>query len=195
MELIPESGNSRLTAVLLLAILAIVVYLLFFHWFFLRHVEYSGELASLKDQLGRFQTVAAQREFMENRLREIREGREDSNLFLAEQDFNEAAAAMSDRLSRMVSTEAEDSCQIVSRQPVRPRAQERYERVTVNVRMRCGSDDLLKILYRLESAIPMVMVDDLNVLRPRARRRRGQGGETEVADMLDIRFNMSGYLK
>ena len=115
-------------------------------------------------------------------------------LFLTGADFNEAAAAMSDRLSGMVQTQADDDCQIVSRQPVRPRVQERYVRVTVNVRMRCRAEDMLKILHRLESATPMVMVDDLNVVRPRARSRANRN-QPAVADTLDIRFNMSGYLR
>ena len=91
---------------------------------------------------------------------EIRESRDDADLFLSEGDFNEAAAAMSDRLGRMVEAQAEGECQIVSRQPVRPRVQERFQRVTVNVRMRCHAEDMLKILYRLEAEVPMVLVDD-----------------------------------
>jgi general secretion pathway protein M len=71
--------------------------------------------------------------------------------------------------------------------------QERYERVTVNVRMRCQPADLLQILYRLESEIPMMIVEDLNIIRPRARRRVGNT-LVEAAETLDIRFNMSGYL-
>ena len=193
MRAVAEGGDSRLTAVLLLVIAAIGVYLLCFHWFLLRHAEYAADLDGLREQLARFEAVAAQREPLEGQLRAIREGREDSSLFLSEADFNEAAAAMSDRLNNMVSTLAGDDCQIVSRQPVRPRAQERYERVTVNVRMRCQSDDMLKILYRLESATPMVIVDDLNIVRTRARRSRG--GEAPGADPLDIRFNMSGYIR
>jgi general secretion pathway protein M len=193
MQILQQEQGSKTTAVLLLVIAVILAYLLFFHWFIIRHVGYAAELADLREQLGRFETVAAQRETMEQKLVEIRDGREDSNLFLSGADFNEAAAAMSDRLSRMVQTQAEDDCQIVSRQPVRPRVQERYERVTVNVRMRCGAEDMLKILYRLESATPMVMVADLNVIRPRARRRAGN--QDEIAETLDIRFNMSGYLR
>ena len=194
MQALAREQGSRTTAVLLLVIAALLLYLVFFHWFIVRHVDYAAELADLSEQLGRFQSVAAQREPMEAKLKEIRDGREDSNLFLTGADFNEAAAAMSDRLSRMVETLAEDDCQIVSRQPVRPRAQERYERVTVNVRMRCRAEDMLKILHRLESATPMIMVDDLNVVRPRARSRANRN-QPAVADALDIRFNMSGYLR
>ncbi len=193
MQLLPEQKNSRLTATLLLIISLIMIYLLVFHWFFVRHGEYASELESLRDQLSRFESVAAMRENTEDRLQSIRDSREDASLFLDEPDFNEAAAAMSDRLGQMVRTQAEQDCQIVSRQPVRSRVQERYERVTVNVRMRCQPSDLLQIMYRLESEVPMMIVDDLNIIRPRTRRRTG-GDIVETAASLDIRFNMSGYL-
>lgn len=193
MELLPAQQNSRTTAILVLVIAAILVYLLAFHWFFLQHRDYAAELADLREQLGRFEAVAALRETAEQQLLRIRTSREDANLFLAEGDFNEAAAAMSERLGQMVRTQAEANCQIVSRQPVRPRVQERYERVTVNVRMRCQPEDLLNILYRLESEVPMMIIEDLNIIRPRARRRVG-AEVVETAESLDIRFNMSGYL-
>lgn len=193
MQLLPDQKNARMTAVLLLIIAAILVYLLLFHWFLMRHRDYAVELADLREQLARFESVAMLRESAEQQLQDIRASREDASLFLAEADFNEAAAAMSERLGQMVRTQAEADCQIVSRQPVRPRVQERYERVTVNVRMRCQPADLLQILYRLESEIPMIIVEDLNIIRPRARRRVGNT-VVEAAETLDIRFNMSGYL-
>ncbi|MFT5140211.1 MAG: general secretion pathway protein M [Lysobacterales bacterium] len=193
MQLLPDQRNSKMTAILLLVIAVIMVYLLMFHWFFIRHGEYSSELGDLREQLARFESVAAKRESTEDRLQSIRSSRKDASLFLNEQDFNEAAAAMSDRLGEMVRTQAEQDCQIVSRQPVRSRVQERYAKVTVNVRMRCQPADLLQIMYRLETEVPMVIVDELNIIRPRARRRTG-GTVVEIAESLDIRFNMSGYL-
>ena len=194
MQLIPDEQNARSTAILLLVVALILVYIIGFHWFVKRHLEYADELSGLREQLARFEAVAAQKDSLQAQLAQIRESRDDAQLFLGEADFNEAAAAMSDRLGRMVQTQADDSCQIVSRQPVRPRVQQRFQQVTVNVRMRCSGEDLLKILYRLESDVPMVIVDDLNILRPRVRRRVG-GQIIEVAEELDVRFIMSGYLR
>ena len=193
MQLVPEQQNSRLTAILLLVVAALVVYLVAFHWFFVRHLEYSEELAQLRENLGRFQAVVAQREGLQQQLAAIRSSDSDEALFLAQPDFNEAAAEMSERLGQMVEAQSDGSCQIVSRQPVRPRVQERFQRVTVNVRMRCMGENTLEILHRLESENPMVIVEDLNVIRPRARRRNDE--ETATAAALDVRFNMSGYLK
>ena len=194
MALALEVGNSRLTAVLLFVIAVILVYLLGFHWFILRHMEYSEEISELTEQLGRFQRVAAQREQVENQLQALQGRRSESNLFLEEGDFNEAAAAMSERLNQMVSTQADENCQIVSRQPVRAREVERFEKVTVNVRMRCDVEDLTQVLYSLETGVPMIIADEVTVIKPRARRRT-QNQAAPAAEALDIRFNMSGYLR
>ncbi len=195
MELVPDQKNGRLTAILLLVIALILVYLLAFHWFFQRHAADAEMLADLQQQLARFQAVASQREPLSAQLAEIRNSRGDAELFLPEENFNEAAAALSERLGQTVKTQADESCRIVSRQPVRARAEERYERVTVNVRMRCYGEDLLKVLYQLETGVPMVLIGDLNVLRPRATRRNRGANQPAPQQPLDVRFNMSGYLK
>lgn len=189
-----EPGNSRRTAIMLAVIAVILVYLLGFHWFIIRHIDYGDEISELATQLGRFQRVAAQREQVEGQLASLQGRRSESNLFLEEGDFNEAAAGMSERLNQMVSTQASDTCQIVSRQPVRARVVERFEKVTVNVRMRCDIEDLMKVLYQLETGVPMIYVEELTVIKPRARRRTRNQESVSISE-LDVRFNMSGYLR
>jgi general secretion pathway protein M len=157
-------------------------------------MEYAEEIGDLRTQLSRFQTVASQRESLQAQLGRIRNSQTDEGLFFEYPSFDEAAAALSGNIGDMVRMQADDSCQIVSRQPVRPRVQERFEKVTVNVRMRCDAEDFLQVLYGMETGIPLMLVDDLNVIRPRtsSRNRRQQ---TRSQGALDIRFNVSGYLK
>ena len=194
MALVAEQGNNRLAAILLFVITVILVYLLCFHWFILRHRDYGTEISELSGQLGRYQRVAAQKTQYESLLQDLENRQSDESLFLGGGDFNEAAAEMSERLGQMINTQAEDTCQIVSRQPVRPRVQERFQKVTVNVRMRCGIEDLKKVLYSLETSVPMVIADEITVIKPRTRRRRSKNQDAQVQTALDIRFNMSGYL-
>jgi general secretion pathway protein M len=101
---------------------------------------------------------------------------------------------MSERLNQMVSGQADESCQIVSRQPVRAREVESFEKVTVNVRMRCSVEDMMSVLYSLETGVPLIIVEELTILKPRARRQAAdQPGTSQQS--LDVRFNMSGYLR
>lgn len=195
MRLVPEQQNARLTAVLLLVVALIMIYLLGFHWFVKRHAAYAGELNDLEEQLGRFEAVAAQSEPLQAQLAVIRESRDDADLFLAGDDISEAGAAMGERLKQIVAAEAEGDCLIRSTTPTRPGVQERFRRVTVDVRMRCEGEDLLRVQYRLESEVPMVLVESININRPRNRRRRAGGEVVEVARPLEIQFEMSGYLQ
>ena len=194
MQVIPDQKNAKSTAIMLLVIASLLVYLLVFHWFILRHGEYAEEIGDLRDQLNRFQTVASQREGLQADLGEIRSSQKDLDLFLEDPEFDQAAAAMSSSIGNMVRAQAGDTCQIVSRQPVRPKVQERFQKVTVNVRMRCDARDFLKILYAMETGTPLMLVDDLNIIRPRTRRRT-RGAEPAAQGALDVRFNVSGYLK
>lgn len=194
MQVIPDQRNSKATALMILVIAVLLVYLLLFHWFVLRHVEYAEEIDELRLQLNRFQAVASQRESFQAQLSQIRSSQNDEGLFFEYPSFDEAAAALSGNIGDMVRTQADDSCQIVSRQPVRPRVQERFEKVTVNVRMRCDAEDFLQILFSMETGMPLMLVDDLNIIRPRTSgRTRGQ--QVQAQGDLDIRFNVSGYLK
>ena len=68
------------------------------------------------------------------------------------------------------------------------------QKVTVNVRMRCDSEDFLRILHGMETGVPLMLVDDLNIIRPRVTRRTSSS-PTQTPGELDIRFNVSGYLK
>ncbi len=193
MQVIPDQRNSKTTALMLLLIAVLLVYLLLFHWFVLRHQEYAQEIGDLRTQLNRFQTVASQRESLQTRLSQIRGSQKDADLFFEYPEFDEAAAAMSGSIGDMVKSLADESCQIVSRQPVRPRVQERFQKVTVNVRMRCDAEDFLQILYRMETGMPLMLLDNLNIIRPRTRRR--SAAKVVEQGKLDIRFNVSGYLK
>lgn len=191
-----ESGDGKLTAILLLAVVLLLVYLSCFHWFILRQLEYGADISQLSEHLERFERVAAQKSHYEDQLLSLQNRKSDENLFLEGGDFNEAAAQMSERLGQMISTQADEACQIVSRQPVQPRVQERFQKVTVNVRMRCSIEDLQKVLYGLESGVPIVIADEVTVIKPRARRRTGkQRNVAPSVAALDIRFNMSGYLR
>ena len=194
MQVLPDQRNSKTTALMLLVIAIILVYLLMFHWFVLRHLDYADEIGDLRTQLSRFQTVASQRDSLQTQLGQIRNSQSDEGLFFDYPSFDEAAAALSGNIGDMVRTQADESCQIVSRQPVRPRVEERFEKVTVNVRMRCDAIDFLQVLYGMETGMPLMLVDDLNIIRPRTSSRN-RSRQVKPQGSLDIRFNVSGYLK
>jgi general secretion pathway protein M len=84
-------------------------------------------------------------------------------------------------------------CAISNRSPVESPSRERFAKVTVQVRMRCGNPELAAVLHALESESPRLFVDNLNILSQGffflPGQNRGQGGG------LDVSFDLYGYLR
>ena len=59
--------------------------------------------------------------------------------------------------------------------------------------MRCEIDDLSKVFYNLEAETPYVFIDNVSIYRQISRRRRGS--ETVQQRILDVRFDLSGYIR
>ena len=196
MQLLPTDTDSRLLPVALLLISLILVYMLGFHWFVVRHGELGDEIDSLESRYRTMKAVTLQREVLAGQLGKLNSAQLDLDLFLPEANVNAASAGMTDRLKQIISAEADDrsTCNVVSSQPVRSRVEERFQRASVNIRMNCNIPDFVKVLYKLESSRPMMLVEDLNLYKITPRRTRGKAAEVS-ATRLDIRFNLTGYLR
>lgn len=194
MELLPQKGNGRLMAVALVIVAGLLIYGVFFHWFVVRHMALSEEVDLLSKNLAGFRAQAAQRPQLEEAVEQVRRASTANNLFLKEDSFNLAAAEMIRRLKELVNNRnsemGDQGCQVISTQNVRSREVERFERVTVKVRMRCELEDLAPVLYELENGTPLMFVDAVNIYQQRSRSR--SGGLTQT---LDVRFDYHGYLR
>ncbi len=195
-QLLPDKEKQRPLAYMLLVVTAILVYWIGFHWFFQRHAELSEEMDQLRASEARFQGMIAQRERLEEELSRVRQFEADSDLFLKQASASLGSAELTNRLKELIrlhASEGEQNCQVISNQLMRGRVQEPFERVTNKVRLRCELEDLSKVLYHLENGTPYVFVDELSIYRHVTRRRRGR--ETVEQRTLDVRFDLSGYLK
>ncbi|MCF6225640.1 MAG: type II secretion system protein GspM [Xanthomonadales bacterium] len=196
MQFLPTDSDSRLLPVALLLISLILVYMLGFHWFVLRHATLNDDIGSLESRYTSMKAVTLQRETLAEQLGKLRTTQQELDLFLPEVNANAAAAGMTDRLKQVISSEADDrsSCNVVSSQPVRTRLEERFQRSSVNIRMNCNIPDFVKVLYKLESQRPMMLVEELNLYKITPRRTRGKTVEATTT-RLDIRFNLTGYIR
>ena len=195
MKLLPDAEQSRPLAIGLLIVAVILVYLAGFHWFVVRQLDLGAEIDRLEQQIARFKATVARREPVEQRLAELRREQMGSALFLAGDDPNIAAAELIRELRDWVQQHATDqeTCSIVSSQPRRATEPERFQQVSVSVRMSCPLDDFLRVLYDMENSVPLVFVDNLLMSqRYTASQRSRVRGNTY--GQLDIRFDMIGYI-
>jgi len=194
-KLLPDPRQSRPLAIGLLAVAAMLVYFLFFHWFVVKHVRLGGEIDQLEDQIARYKGTVELAEPMRERLNELRASQMDSALFLAGEDANIATAELIRMLRDWVERSAGDAelCNITNTSPRRYTDPERFRSVRVNVRMQCPLDDFMRILYEMETGVPLVFVDNMMINQRLTPDQRGRRASTPYGQ-LDIRFEMYGYL-
>lgn len=187
--------DGRLLAVILLLIVLMLVYLIGVHWWFVApQLQYRADMQDLREEQLRFHQIAAQRPDIEKRLVEVHAYESGNQAFLDESDPNAASAGLIQRLKQAMTEHAKDEnrCQLVSQQGYNGGEDELYRRVTIQVRLRCDLEPLAAVLYDLENGKPYLFVDQLMIYRQRVYRR---AGSKETSSPLDVRFNLSGYLR
>ena len=115
--------------------------------------------------------------------------------FLPEATPELATAGLVQRLEAVVAqaSPGNRSCAITNRSPLSDqRPAERFVRVTVQVRLRCGTAELASVLHALESGSPRVFVENLNILAQRYFYMPGQGKAQSGG--LDVSFDLYGYI-
>jgi len=193
----PEHRNSRFLAVVLALIVVLLGYLVFVHWWFVApHAEIATQMDDLRDQQQRFAGILAQKPLIEKRLAEVRTYEQNNQAFLADADANSAFSDLTQRLKQVIGARAknENQCAIVSNSNFKGGEEELYERVTIQVRMRCALEPFAAILYDLENSNPYLFVDQLMIYR-QFGGYVPPGQKQKQTSALEIRFNLSGYLR
>jgi len=198
MKLLPDNENSKILPLGLFIIVVILIYFVGFHWFVIRHIDYGNELSEMEDQYQRFHATAAKRETLATRLGDLQGSAQEAEYFLAGENASLAAAQLTNLLKELLAARVNpDYCMLVSNQTVRNRDEQRFEKVAVNMRLRCHMSEFVKVLHSIESSVPMLFVEDLNIFKLAVRQSaRNRGNQAAGADnlSLDIRFNLAGYL-
>ncbi len=194
-QLLPDKERQKPLAYLLLVVVLIVFYYVLIQPHVLRHMELNDAIGQMRSSEARYRAAIAQRPELEQRIAQVRQGQRNSDLFLEQQNANLASSELTTRLKEVINTSADnpDNCQVLSQQNVRAPDEEQFERVTIKVRMRCEVADLSRVLYQLENGRPYLFVDNVTLYRQVTRRR--QGRELVEEKMLDVRFDLFGYLR
>lgn len=204
MRLLPHPRSSRFLAVTLFLITVSLVYLLGIHWGFVApKLELHAQMNELREQQLRFHQTSQQRAQIEKRLAEVRSFEQNNQAFLPVADDHSAFSDLNQRLKQAVTAHAPDSnrCTIngISNQSTgRSAEEETYQRVSIQVSMRCDLEPFADILYDLENSNPYLFVDQLMIYKQQQRGRYLPPGSKQPQSFpsyLDIRFSLSGYLR
>ena len=190
-----QPKDGRFLAVVLLLCVLLLIYLVGVHWWFVApHLQLRGEMGDLREQQLRYRQIADEKPEIDKRLAEVKAYEQGNQAFLSEADANAASAALIQRLKQSMSDHAKDEsrCQNVGTQAYNGGEEELYKRVTVQARLKCDLEPLAALLYDLENGKPYLFVDQVMIYK---QQTYTPPGAKAVAVPLDVRFNLSGYLR
>ena len=194
MSNVPVSNRDRWLALGLLAAALALAYAVLIHpWFTVPMREVDSRIDTARERELRLRMQIKQAPVVQRRLQQARVELARTPGFLPERSPELATAALVQRLETVVSqaSPGRRACEITNRSPLQEPSREKYARVTVQVRLRCGTPELANVLHSLEGGTPRLFVGNLNVLGQRVFFNPGQAG---MQGGLDVSFDLYGYL-
>lgn len=198
MTVVVVSERERWIALGIAGVAVLLAYALLIHpWWTVPMQETNARIAQLQERDQRLQAQLAQQGLVQKRLQQAQQALASQPGFLPEPTVELATAGLVQRLETVVAqaSPGHRSCAISNRSPVPQQAKEAYTRVTVQVRLRCGTPELTAVLHALEAGAPRLFIENLNVLAQRffftGAAAEGGGGDGG----LDVSFDLVGYLR
>jgi general secretion pathway protein M len=105
---------------------------------------------------------------------------------------NEPALASAELQRRVKLVIEQSGATIVSSQMLGEKNQKQVEQVLLRVQMRCGVEELQKVLHTLEAQSPVLLLDNILIgARPAGGVIQGKGPASQ--QQLDVRFDVAGF--
>lgn len=189
----PPARDRWLALALLLIVLGLAYLLLVHPWFTVPWRAIDQEIVALQERQQRVQAQLDQQPQVEARLREVRDSLRQRPGFLGESTAEGAAAALGARVQDAVlsASPGNQACVVSNRTPMPDnRSDATHTRVAMQVRLRCGVEEMANVLHTLETGSPRLFVENLNILA-----QRFQQSPDEAGTGLDVSFELVGYLQ
>ena len=187
-ERLPRVQRRILAVLLVLVFLTVIVRVLVVPiW-----TTYFGNrnaIAQSEDDIARYSRLSAQLDALQSAVGELQQIDDLARFVLAQESEPLAAAALQERVKSVVTSSGGT---LTSTQVLPPVSEQGFKRIIVNVRMAVSIDALQRVLYMLESDLPYLLADEIVILSRGARKRRRT---KQAADLLDVRFNLYGYMR
>ena len=190
----PTPWISRLTALLLLALVLFGVYLFLVEPLVVGYGAIDRETDDAQEQLAHFERLAAMRPAVAQQLHQVDSQQTAQGYYLSGGTDALAAAGLQDRINALV---AANGGTLRSTQPMPGVEEQGFRRITLKVQLTVTTEELFDTLYELESGAPILFVEDLDIQSRIVRRPTGDtagANESQPITLLAVAFDLSGYL-
>jgi general secretion pathway protein M len=180
----------RLIAVALLVAAVALPYRLIVQPLLQSYDERADAAATQHDLLARYRNLANSRAQLRARLQEIQAEPSSQAGYLT----GESETLVAAELQNLVRTTVErNGGRLESTQILAPVSEGAFRRVALRVRMSTDTDGLFRILYDVESTLPYLFLDGLDIASRERRARRSISGPEGSA--LSVGYDVYGYMR
>ena len=187
------SQMHRLAALLLLALMMGLFYMLVDRVWIGQYRLYQTNAERQQDRLHNLQRLATARPELEKAIQSIRDDQRTAAYFLPPAPPTLAAADLQQRVKSLVEGSGGS---LLSVQALPAVEEGGVVRVAVSIALQGNVDSLQKMLHSLESQVPLLFVDNLEVTARQFRPRLPDGSVAPYTRIqLNGQFEVSGYLR
>ena len=182
---------------LLLVALALAYFVLVHPWWTVPMREAGAGIETMQQRELRARMQLQQAGDVSRRLQAAQALESRAPVLLPETSAELATAGLLQRLDSVVAqaSPGNRACEISNRTPTESRQpQERFERVTVRVRLRCGNPELATVLHALEGGSPALFIDNLSIISQGFFATPGRNASQRDYG-LDVEFDLYGFLR
>ncbi len=154
-------------------------------------MDYYEQKQELIFRLQRATKVVARKDAVVAENERIKQKYQGQNYF----STRDTVALASADLQKLIKTSiSEAGGQLTSTQVLPSSSKDSFSRVTVKVRMTGDIEALRTVLHEIESSVPMMIVDQLDIRPVRGRRNR-RTRKIEPSNKLNINFQVAGFMR
>lgn len=194
MALPNKSEMNRWYALMVLVVFLVLIYFMFFQSFFDDHALLNEEITDLEDNRQEYTALAELIPELQSRINTVKEKVGDNTSFLVADSYNLGTAELTRILKRVVAenTSEASECQTVSNTPSKDKDPEQFEKIILKVRMRCQYEKMIDVLLDMESHVPYLFVDNLQLEQRVVGRSRRNAKKAHP--VLEVKFDLQAYM-
>lgn len=154
-------------------------------------IDYYETASDLAFRVQRYKRIVARKDDVQENLDQLKE-QHDSQGYVTESDTEALASA---ELQQFIKTTVSDAGgQLASTQVLPSKTENGFLTITVKVRMSGDIEMLRNVLYQIETSVPIMIVDQLDVNPVRGARNR-LTHKIEGSNQLNANFQVVGFMR
>jgi hypothetical protein len=192
MQQLPAAQRKYL-AIALLIFSVFLLTILVFRPLWNQYANGQAEVEQTRDHISRFESIQLRAKDNQRLLEELQGYASVAQYLLSGGSSDLAAARLQQKIKSII---VNAGGQLVSTRKLALDAGALLQPVGVRVKMRADINAIKKILHAFESHVPLLKVDEVAMIqRNRSSDSRRRSSHTNTAPVIEMRFNVSGYLE